>query len=79
MDLKAGTDLVVYAVGSLTDNTVTFYTQTIDGLGGAPTAVNTGDGAPSSNSHVPMMLLVAAGFMAFGGTGILILRRRSSR
>ncbi len=78
VDLKAGTDQIVDAVGSLADNTVTFYTQSIDGLGGAPTAVNTGGGVPSSNSLVPMMLLVVAGFMAFGGTGVLVLRRRSS-
>ena len=35
VELKAGTDLIVYAVGSLTDNTLTFYTQTISGLGGS--------------------------------------------
>ena len=79
MELKSGTDLIVYAVGSLDDNTVTFYTQSIDGLGGTPTAVNTGDGLPSSNSMVPTLLLVVAGFMALGGTGVLALRRRSSR
>jgi hypothetical protein len=80
VDLKAGTDLIVYAVGSLADNTVTFYTQTIDGLGGSPTAVNTGDGLPSpSSSMVPTLLLVVAGLMALGGTGVLTLRRRSGR
>ena len=80
VELKAGTDLIVYAVGSLTDNTVTFYTQTITDLGGSPTAVNTGDSLPSSSSSMlPMLLLAAAGFMALGGTGVLVLRRRSVR
>ena len=38
-ELKAGTDLIVYAVGSLADNTVTFYTQSIDGLMPLPTTL----------------------------------------
>jgi hypothetical protein len=79
VELKSGSDLIVYAVGSLDANSVTFYTQSIDGLGGSPTAVNTGDGLPSSSSMVPMLLLVAGGVMALGGTGVLALRRRSSR
>ena len=79
VELKSGSALIVYAVGSLDDNTVTFYTQSLDGLGGSPTAVNTGDGLPSSSSMVPMLLLVVAGVMALGGTGVLALRRRSSR
>lgn len=80
VELKAGTDLVVYAVGSLTDKTLTFYTQTIDGLGGSPTAVNTGDSLPHpSSSMVPTLLLVVAGVMALGGTGVLAMRRRSIR
>lgn len=79
VDLKAGTDLIVYAVGSLTDNTVTFYTQTITGLGGSPTAVNTGDGLPSSSSGVPLLLVAVAGMMALGGAGTLLIRRRVVR
>lgn len=80
VDLKAGSDLIVYAVGSLSDKTLTFYTQTITGLGGAPTAVNTGDGLPSgSSSSTTALLAVLAGIMAVGGTGVLVLRRRTVR
>jgi Domain of unknown function (DUF4397) len=77
VDLKAGTNLIVYAVGSLTDKTFTFYTQSISGLGGAPSAVNTGD-APieQSTSWVAVMLIVAAGMMMLTG-GTLVLARRT--
>lgn len=34
VDLAAGTNLIVYAVGSLDAGTFTFFTQTIDGLAG---------------------------------------------
>ena len=37
--LNAGTDLIVYAVGSLADDTFTFYTQEIDGLMPLPTTL----------------------------------------
>ena len=37
--LNAGSDLIVYAVGSLADNTFTFYTQQIDGLMPLPTTL----------------------------------------
>jgi hypothetical protein len=41
--LAAGSNLIVYAVGSVEDGTFTFYTQTIEGLGGTPTGVPTGN------------------------------------
>ena len=57
VELQAGTDLIVYAVGSLEGGSLTFYTQTISGLGGAPTLVNTGDGMPGDGtSTTPIML-----------------------
>ena len=79
VDLKAGTDLIVYAVGSLTDTTFGFLTQTIDGLGGSPTLVNTGDGVPSSGSALPAVLAAAAGALALAGAGTLVVRRRGVR
>jgi hypothetical protein len=76
--LKAGTNLIVYAVGSLTDKTFTFYTQSIDGLGGAPSPVNTGD-APidDSTSSLVYLLIGAAGVMMLTGGGLVLARRRS--
>jgi Domain of unknown function (DUF4397) len=79
VELKAGTDLIVYAVGSLTDNTFGFLTQTITGLGGSPTLVNTGDGVPSSDSTLPALLAAAAGVLALAGAGTLVVRRRGVR
>lgn len=74
--LAAGSNLIVYAVGSLDDGNFTFYTQEITGLGGAPTAVNTGDAIDTSSS-LPMVLAVAAIALAVGGTGVLVLGRRA--
>ena len=78
VELQAGTDLIVYAVGSLEGGSFTFYTQTISGLGGAPTLVNTGDGMPDDGAPTTSIMLAAAAvlFAAAGGTA-LALRRRS--
>jgi hypothetical protein len=85
--LKAGTALAVYAVGSLEDDTFTFYTQEIpldasttvaatqtDGTP-SPTAVNTGGETPMSSNSVTLFA-AAAGLFAFAG-GALVLRRRT--
>ena len=79
VDLEAGTDLIVYAVGSLADNSFGFLTQTIDGLGGSPTLVNTGDGVPSSGSALPAVLAAGAGALALAGVGVAATRRRTAR
>jgi hypothetical protein len=78
VELQAGTDLIVYAVGSLDAGSFTFYTQTISGLGGAPTLVNTGDGMPDDGAPMTAMLLAAsAAVLAAAGGAALVLRRRS--
>ena len=78
VDLKAGSDLIVYAVGSLSDNTLTFLTQTISGLGGSPNLVNTGDGLPTGGeSSLPAVLAVGAGLLGLTGAGLLVARRRA--
>jgi hypothetical protein len=76
----AGKNLIVYAVGSLADDTFTFYTQertvsagTGDGTP-APTAVNTGDEIGSSPN---LGLLAAAGAMFIIAGGAVALRRRT--
>jgi len=73
VQLAAGTNLIVYAVGSLSGNTFTFYTQAVSGLGGAPTVVNTGDlaGVPTT---VALTLLAALGLATLGGA--VAIRRR---
>lgn len=78
--LTAGTNLIVYAVGSLADDTFTFYTQelAVGGTDGdataAPTAVNTGDEVGSSTN---LALLAAAGAMVLLAGGAMALRRRT--
>ena len=76
---RPGTDLIVYAVGSLSDNTLTFLTQTISGLGGSPTLVNTGDGLPTDGARrCRSLLAVGAGLLGLTGAGLLVARRRTS-
>ena len=84
VNLAAGTNLIVYAVGSLADETFTFYTQEIevgmdaaadDGDGTpAPTAVNTGSPIVDGTN---LALLAAAGAMVLLAGGALTLRRRT--
>lgn len=75
--LAAGSNLIVYAVGSLEDETFTFYTQTIDGLGGAPTAVNTGDSPIDEPTSGTMWALFAlAGLMVVSGGALVVARQR---
>jgi LPXTG-motif cell wall-anchored protein len=74
VELKAGSNLIVYAVGSLADNTFTFYTQELTGLGGAPASVPTGD-APVDNNTTMLALFGAAVLAASSG---LLLRRRTA-
>jgi hypothetical protein len=78
VDLPAGTNLIVYAVGSLEDGSLAFQTQSIDGLGGEPTAVNTGDSQlEASSSTATLALAAAAAVFALGSAGLVVARRRS--
>ena len=85
VSVTSGENLTVYAVGSLADNTFTFYTQDIalesagssaagDGTP-APTAVNTG-GEVGSTSSSMALFAAAAGLFALAG-GAMVLRRRT--
>ena len=76
--LAAGSNLIVYAVGSVEDETFTFLTQEITGLGGAPTAVNTGD-AIDSGADWALLLTVGAGALALAGGGAVLAGRRARR
>ncbi len=91
VNLAAGSNLIVYAVGSLADETFTFYTQEIqvgsEAPGGtddasdsdgtpAPTAVNTG--APINDSVNLSLLAAAIGMLVLAG-GTLTLRSVKQR
>jgi hypothetical protein len=75
VELVAGSNLIVYAVGSLEDGSLTFYTQEITGLGGSPTAVNTGD-AIETGSGVDKAMLAAAGGVTLLACGSVLVGRR---
>jgi hypothetical protein len=81
VNLGAGTNLIVYAVGSLADETFTFYTQEIE-VGSAaasgdgtpaPTAVNTGAQDDANRLNLAIALMV--GVTALTLTGLGLLRR----
>ncbi len=91
VDLPAGSNLIVYAVGSLADETFTFYTQEIqvgaeaaadgddsgdDDSDGTPAPTAVNTGSPISNSVNTGVLAAAAGMFVLGG-GALVLRRRT--
>ena len=72
-----GTSLIVYAVGSLGDDTLGVLTETITGLGSNPTRVDTGnspiDGGDGGSSLGLWLALTAAGI---GAAGIVLVRTR---
>lgn len=58
-----GSSLIVYAVGSLDGESLTVLTETIDGLGTAPTVVNTGNSPVADDAGLPVGLLALAGLV----------------
>ncbi len=89
VNLAAGSNLIVYAVGSLEDETFTFYTQEIEvGVAAddsdaddsdgtpAPTQVNTGD--PIQDSTNVAVLAAGLGMLVLAG-GALTLRTAKRR
>lgn len=71
LDVAEGASLIVYAVGSLDDESLTVLTESITGLGSAPEAV------PTGNSPVgidPLVVAAGAGIVALGA---IALRRRT--
>ena len=86
VNLAAGSSLIVYAVGSLADDTFTYYTQEVtlgvdaataasgDGTP-APTAVNTGGELATGSNSLVLFAAAAGMFMLAGGTAVL--RRRT--
>ncbi len=83
--VAAGENLIVFAVGSLSDDTFDFYTQNVvlesagssagDGTP-APTAVNTGGELGASSNSSVALFAAAAGLFALAG-GAMVLRRRT--
>jgi hypothetical protein len=77
LPINDGEALIVFAVGSLDDGTVDVITESITGLGSAPSAVPTGDSpveAAGSGLPVGLTLLVLGG-LALGAGGAVATRR----
>jgi hypothetical protein len=71
-----GTSLIVYAVGSLDGGTLTVLTESISGLGTAPTAVDTGNSPVEGNPLVVVFGAAAlAGVVALGARRIRVTER----
>jgi len=69
-----GVNTILYAVGDLEGGSFNLYVQTIEGLGSAPTAVNTGN-SPVTDDAVPTALVamgiaVAGAAVVFGGRAV---------
>ena len=80
VEVGAGSDLIVYAIGSLDAKTFTFATQTIADLGGAPSMVSTGDSLPAGGQPiVPTLLALGASVTAAAGGAVLVARRARGR
>jgi hypothetical protein len=80
--IKDGTNLIVYAVGSLEDDTLSVLTESIDGIGSAPTIVETGNSPidePGGASWMWPVALVGGALLAAGGFGARRLATLRSR
>ena len=80
LPITEGSSLIVYAVGSLDGGTLQTLTETIDGLGSGPDAVQTGNSPVSDDSGnglaMPLVAsLAGAALLAAGGTSVIRSRR----
>ena len=75
LPVTEGSSLIVYAVGSLDGGTLQTLTETIDGLGSAPDAVETGNSPVNDDggSGTPVPVWALAGAAAALAMGVLIV------
>lgn len=76
LDVKEGEHLLVYAVGSLDDDSLTVLTETITGLHTAPAEVNTGNALPASNGLSTAALALIGGLVALSAGSATVVARR---
>jgi len=78
LGITDGSHLIVYAVGSLDAGNLSVLTESISGLGTAPTAVNTGNSPVGSDSGLPVLLTVfgALGLLGVAMAGARLVRSR---
>ncbi len=75
LEIKDGEHLLVYAVGSLEDETLTVVTESITGLHTNPDRVDTGNSLPSDASNNSLFVLVALAGVAVLGGSVFAVRR----
>lgn len=77
LPIEEGASLIVYAVGSLDAGSITALTESITGLGSAPTAINTGNSPVES--AFPIWAVGLAGLLGFaalaGGRSVVASKR----
>ncbi|NND74920.1 MAG: DUF4397 domain-containing protein [Ilumatobacter sp.] len=78
LSIADGQNLIVYAVGSLSDDSLTVLTETIDGLGTAPTRVNTGNTPIDGEGGVPYLAILLIAMLALAGTGAVVRVQRTA-
>lgn len=79
LPIAAGSNLIVYAVGSLDDGSLTVITESITGLASAPTAVNTGNSPIAADSGVATPTLLALGAAAMAAVVAVPVAARARR
>jgi hypothetical protein len=77
VELAEGAARIVYAVGSLSDDSFTLVIQDIGGLQSAPGSVNTGGALETGDGLLVPGLMLALGAIALGTAVPAIARRRS--
>lgn len=76
--LAEGANTIVYAYGTYPD-TFALGVQTIDGLGGMPSAVPAGDGGAANDALPVWVLAAAAGGLVLAGAGAVRMRAVANR
>jgi hypothetical protein len=82
LDLRAGTETIVYAIGSAANKTLGVVTQTLTGLGAVPSAVPAGSGglaAPAAPAASAWVWALAASGVLLLGAGLVTTLRRTTR
>jgi hypothetical protein len=74
--LPEGDSTIVYAYGSLEEDTFAVTTQTIADLGTAPTGVPAGEGTGTSGAPAWLLVAAVAGALAAGWSGARLLGAR---
>lgn len=82
VEVQEGVLTIVYAWGSLEDDTLALATQTIEGLHSAPHGVNSGTGGQLAERDALMQALLMIGVFAVAAasvTGVVVARSRAER